>query len=95
MKISMERTGGFAGVTRTKIVDTKNLSETSIQELTKILKQTDFLNLPPQILSQSHQVERFQYQITLEYQGQLHTVTVPETAMDDNLKSLIEWIQSS
>jgi hypothetical protein len=95
MRISLERTGGFAGLSRTTTVDTANISEEKAKQLPQILENADFFNLPTYIAGNTPQPDRFHYRLTVENNGQSHTVSVSEAAIPGSLKSLIEWIQNS
>jgi hypothetical protein len=92
MRISLERTGGFAGMTKSTTVDTDTLPENEASQLPQLLEEADLYNLPPQISSRSLQSDRFQYKLTVEDHGQKHTVTVSEAALPGQLKPLIEWV---
>ncbi|AFZ02106.1 protealysin inhibitor emfourin [Calothrix sp. PCC 6303] len=94
MQISLERTGGFAGLSRTTTVDTANIPADKANQLSQILETANFFKLPTYIPGNISQPDRFQYTFTVENNGQNHTVTVSEAAITGSLKSLLEWIQS-
>jgi hypothetical protein len=95
MQISLERTGGFAGLSRTTTVDTANISEEKAKQLPQILETADFFNLPTYIAGNTSQPDRFYYRFTIENNGQSHTVSVGEAAINGSLKSLLEWINNT
>jgi hypothetical protein len=95
MQISLERTGGFAGLSRTKTVDTANIPTDKANQLPQILETANFFNLPTYIPGNTPQPDRFQYSFTVENNGQSHTVTVSETAIPGSLQSLLEWINNA
>jgi hypothetical protein len=95
MRISLERTGGFAGLSRTTTVDTTNISEEKAKQLPQILETADFFNLPTYIAGNTSQPDRFHYRFTIENNGQSHTVSVGEAAINGSLKSLLEWINNT
>jgi hypothetical protein len=92
MRVSLERTGGFAGISKRINVDTNQLSQQNAEELSRLVAAADLFRLPAQIVSSQRQIDRFQYQITIEDNGQQHTVTAGEAALPYSLKTLIEWL---
>ena len=92
MRISFERSGGFAGITMKTAVDEEDLAPGEAQKLRQWVEETDFFNLPGKIISRSPQPDRFQYELRLEEKGRQHTVTMSEEAMPPKLKPLIQWL---
>jgi hypothetical protein len=92
LRISIVRSGGFAGITMRAIVDEKDLSPDETQKLRQLIEQADFFNLPRKIVSRVPQPDRFQYELRIEEKGQQHTVTVSEEAIPEKLKPLIKWL---
>ncbi|BCL33838.1 protealysin inhibitor emfourin [Nostoc sp. MS1] len=95
MRVSLERTGGFAGISKSINVDTNQLSQQEAEELSRLIEAADLFHLPAQIISSHRQIDRFQYQITIEDNGQRHTVTAGEAALPNSLKTLIEWLNQA
>ncbi|MEH2463461.1 protealysin inhibitor emfourin [Nostoc sp.] len=94
MRISFERTGGFAGITKKTTVDTDTLPPNEANTLKSLVEAADFFRLPEQITSPNPQSDRFQYKLTVEDNGKQHTVTVSEAALPGTLRPLIEWLQN-
>ncbi len=94
MRILLQRTGGFAGISKKAIVDTANLSSEETQQLSHLLESANFFNLPTVINHPSNQADRFQYIFTVEENNQQHTVKVSEAALPGTLKQIIEWINA-
>ena len=92
LRISFERSGGFAGITMRTTVDEKDLSPDEARKLHQLVEEADFFNLPGKIISGSPQPDRFQYELRLEESGRHYTVTVSEEAMPEKLKPLIKWV---
>ncbi len=90
MRISFERSGGFAGLMMTSTADTTELSDAEAQQLQQLVTQADFFNLPPKLLSNSPQPDRFQYQITVRSDGKTHTVQVSESQVPGTLRPLLD-----
>jgi hypothetical protein len=94
MRLSLQRTGGFAGISKKAIVDTANLSSEEAQQLSHLLEAANFFNLPTIINAPSNQADRFQYIITVEENNQQYTVKVSEAGLPGSLKQIIEWINA-
>lgn len=95
MRITFERTGGFAGITRKTTVDTTTLPAKEAKELPLLVEVADLFQLPAQIPSPNPQSDRFQYRLTVEDNGKQHTVTVSEAALPGTLRPLIEWLNNA
>lgn len=94
MRISFERTGGFAGITKKTTVDTAELPANEAKTLLQLVEAADLFRLPERITSPSPQSDRFQYKLTVEDNGKHHTVTVSEAALPGTLRPLIEWLKN-
>ena len=95
MLIFLERSGGFAGISKVMEIDTATLPQNKADEVFILLEAANFLNLPAYITGSSKQRDGFQYTLTVEDKGSQHTVTVAESAIPDNLGPLIEWITTN
>ena len=93
MQITVERTGGFTGIPLAKTVDSATLPQQEAIRLHQMMAAADFFKLPSTIPS-IPQPDRFQYQITAEQEGKLHSVTVGEAAVPANLKTLLNWLMA-
>ncbi|MEH2377068.1 protealysin inhibitor emfourin [Nostoc sp.] len=94
MRVSFERTGGFAGISKKTTVDTASLPPNEANTLLRLVETADLFRLPEQITSANQQSDRFQYKLTVEDNGRQHTVTVSEAALPVTLRPLIEWLQN-
>lgn len=92
MRISFERSGGFAGISMRTAVDEKDLAPGEAQKLRQLVEEADFFNSPGKIMSRSPQPDRFQYELRLEEKGRQHTVTMSEEAVPAKLKPLVNWL---
>ncbi len=95
LRISIERTGGVAGITIAATIDTKDLPQDDAQKLRQMVEEADFFNLPSKITSRSPQPDRFQYELKAEQNGQQHTVTVSEEVMPAKLRPLVKWLMEA
>lgn len=95
MKMTFERTGGFAGLTITKVVDTATLPTNAANQLRQLIDAADFFHLPATISPTTPQADRFRYQLTAEENGKQHTVEVSEQAVPGTLRPLIDWLMAA
>ncbi|NDJ21439.1 hypothetical protein GS682_07270 [Nostoc sp. B(2019)] len=95
MRISFERTGGFAGISKKTTFDTATLPPNEAQELPRLVEAADLFKLPERITSPNPQSDRFQYKLTVEDNGKHHTVIVSEAALPGTLRPLIDWLNKS
>lgn len=92
MKVTFERSGGFAGILMTATVDTEILPTSEAEQLHQLIQATDFFHLPSKIVSASSQPDRFQYKITAEDGNRHHIVQVNESVVSDQLRLLLDWL---
>jgi hypothetical protein len=92
MRAILERTGGFAGIKRTSVADTDDLTEAAAQKLMKLIEGAEFFALPETIVSKSLQPDRFEYTLTVEDGERTHTVTVGESSQPETLRALTEFL---
>jgi hypothetical protein len=92
LRISFERSGGFAGITMKTAVDEKDLAPDQAQKLRQLIEEADFFNLSGKMMARSPQPDRFQYELKLEENDRKHTVMVSEEAMPARLKPLVNWL---
>ncbi|MFQ4146125.1 protealysin inhibitor emfourin [Chlorogloeopsis sp. ULAP02] len=94
MRISLERTGGFAGISKKTTLDTANLASEEAKQLPLLVEAANFFNLPANMTTPRNQPDRFQYTLMVEDNGRQHTVRVSEAALPGTLRPLIEWVQT-
>jgi hypothetical protein len=90
MKLTYQRSGGFAGMVQTFGIETEALPPKEAQELENLVESADFFSLPEQIVSDPPGADRFQYMITVEAGGRRHRVSAGENALPENLRPLVE-----
>lgn len=79
MKVSVVRSGGFAGITRRGEKDYAELSPEQQEALQKVLEAGARAAAPPA------GADRFVYKVEVQDERGTRTVTVPETAMPASL----------
>ena len=95
MRMTFERTGGFAGMTMTKVIDTTTLPAEASKQLRQLVDAADFFHLPATLTAKSRQPDRFEYHLTIQEDNQQHTVVVSEQAVPSSLRPLIEWLMAA
>ncbi len=90
MQITFERTGGFAGMVLSVVIDTSTLEPALAQQIRLLVEAADFFQLPS--VSPSPQPDRFQYQLSIVEQNRQHTVLVGESAVPGTLRPLLDWL---
>jgi hypothetical protein len=95
MRVVLERSGGFAGITQTKSVSTDQMPAQEAQTVSDLVGAAGFFDLPPVIRSTEPGTDRFQYKITVESENRAHTVQVDEAAVPLRLQPVLNWLKSS
>lgn len=95
MRMTFERTGGFAGMSLTKVVDTTTLPAEQANQLRRLVDAADFFHLPATLTAKTSQPDRFEYRVTIQQNNQQHTIVVSEQAVPSTLKPLIEWLMAA
>jgi hypothetical protein len=93
MRVTVERSGGFAGITKTKSVDQEDLSPDDakvMRELVQALDRSEGSERSP-----GRQPDRFEYVVTVETSGRSRTVAAGEAGASPALGRLIEWVMST
>ena len=92
MRVSFERSGGFAGITTKTTIDEAALAPDEAQKLRRLIEEADFFNLPGKSIPRSPNPDRFQYELKLEEKDRQHIVTISEEALPQKLKPLVHWL---
>lgn len=75
MRISVKRTGGFAGVTEELAsVDTASLNRASALQLEQMVREARFFDLPAEIPGTTIGADLFRYEVTVTEGDRQHTV---------------------
>jgi len=92
MRISFERTGGFAGMKLQRTIDSRDLPPEDAQRLDALLKKSCFFHLPTNLQSLPAAPDRFHYKVTVERDADVRTVEASEGSMPDDMRPLIDWL---
>jgi hypothetical protein len=93
MKISYQRTGGFAGMVFSFDVATETLSPDEEKELLDLVISANFFELPATISTDVPGADQFQYKLTVETEEQQHTVEVGDAGVPENLWPLLNKLR--
>ena len=91
MHISFERSGGITGMPVTIAIDTDSLSSDEVSQLCQLVDNSGFFELPT-ATTEPGQPDRFQYKVIIREGDRQHTVKIGETAINNKLKPLLDWL---
>jgi hypothetical protein len=94
MRVTLEQSGGFAGLMIMRTIDTQDLSPSETQELEQLVKEADFFQLNS-VTDRNPQPDRFGYQLSIDTDGRSHSIQVSETNMPEQLRPLMAWVQKN
>jgi hypothetical protein len=92
MKIHFERTGGFAGIKISTSFDAAALPRPQARQLSELMAKARFFELPLKLEASSPGMDRFQYKLTVETEGQARTVEASDSAVPGELRPLLDWL---
>jgi hypothetical protein len=94
MKVTIQRSGGFAGITPPPItVDTQSLPKDQADALEQMVRDARFFDQPNRPTGPGRP-DQFQFQVTVDAAGgKSHSVTVHEGA-DAALTSLVQHVRA-
>ena len=90
--IRFERTGGFAGLSQRATLDSESLTPEQLEELERLLEHSRFFELPVKLEARAPGADRFQYLLTVEDKGRVHTVRAGDAAVPNSLRPLLDWL---
>src|SRR5262249_5561649 len=95
MRIQFARTGGFAGMPLSVLIDLDTLPAAESQRLRDLIDSAGFFALPAVMTTSVPGGDRFQYTLTIETPERRHTVEIHEAAAPPPLRPLLEWLTSA
>ncbi|MFQ6061623.1 MAG: protealysin inhibitor emfourin [Methanosarcinales archaeon] len=95
MRISFERTGGFTGMRMTAIFDTDSMPPEEARHLREMVNSAGFFELPEFSPAPKRGADYFQYKLTVETEGRMHTIEMSEEAVPGALRPLLEWLMDA
>jgi hypothetical protein len=95
MKIEFRQSGGVAGIVRpTKTIDTATLPAAEADHLHSLVSAADFFQLPDSF-PRGTRWDPFSYIVTIEKDGQSHTVQAQEGSGTPALDRLLEHLRQT
>jgi hypothetical protein len=91
MKIEVIRSGGFAGLRRSKTIDANQLSASDRKRIEEVLNAANFFKLP-ETVTQSQSRDEFQYRISINVGGESHTIVRSERELTGPLNELLSIV---
>jgi hypothetical protein len=95
MRITVERSGGFSGISQTNSISTDQMPAEEAQKVADLVEAAGFFELPAVIRSKEPGADRFQYKITVESEHGTHTIQVDEAAVPPRLQPVLNWMKNS
>ena len=90
MRLSVERSGGVAGIVRRAAVDDATLAPAEIRQFRALMAAVDFAALS-RAKPAKGEPDRFVYAVTAEIEGANYSVRVGETAVPEALSACIQF----
>jgi len=96
MRLTLTRTGGFAGITSAPVeVDTASMPQKEAQRVEALVAGAKFFDLPKTLRTAKPQPDRFQYSLEVAHDdGRKHAITCDEEAASEPLRQLLRTVQS-
>jgi hypothetical protein len=90
MRIAFLRTGGFAGLRLAADLDTDSMDARDASEITTLVQEADFYELPTRLASTTQGRDRFRYRLRVSSPtGHEHEVVVDEDSIPRELMPLL------
>jgi hypothetical protein len=92
-RIKFERTGGFAGIRLTADIEVDELPEDQRNEVSELLDEADFEELPEKLADKMPVPDEYIYTITVEYSHEEYKVLAGESALPAGMRPLLEILE--
>lgn len=94
MKIHFQRSGGLEGIVTDLKIDTDSISPEESSKLQKLINESNFFDLPEQILTKENAADYFTYKISIENQTKKHSIERNDFSLERKLHPLIEYLRN-
>jgi len=94
LRVELERSGGFAGITLRSAVDTTELPPDQAAELEKLVEAADLPAMAARSEPPAAAPDRFQYSISVTRDGRTYRLVIGESQITPELQPLIERMVS-
>ena len=97
MRITVSRSGGFAGIRPPPIMlDTASLAGAAKKRVEQLVAECGFFELPATLAASVKSADQFLHHITIAGDdGREHSVTLPADAASAPLRDLLHFVRSS
>jgi hypothetical protein len=95
MQIRYVQSGGFSGMRKSGVVDTRKLPADEVKKVQDLIESAGFFNLPEKFPKPKSGADYFTYSLTVEDGTRSHSVEVSEPSAPESLRPLIRYIASS
>jgi emfourin len=92
MRISLVRSGGFAGLRLEATVDTSALDPEIAQRFHKLVEAADLFSLSEPTINVKSEPDRFRYTLTIDDKGREHSITFEERRVPEAVQPLFEAV---
>ena len=92
MRIEFERSGGFMGLRQSITLDTTSLDPEEADELSRMVEQAKFFDLPNAQQTTSEGVDQFQYRLKIERSESSRTIILNDTETPAELQPLLQHL---
>ena len=92
MRISIERTGGFAGMQLHASFDLDELPEDDAKTIKDLLDENDFFDLPEFLQGLTNVPDQFTYKVAVQSSKGEHAVTMGDSAIPQGLQPLLDTL---
>ena len=91
MKIHFERSGGFAGLTLSTVVDSAELHPSAARELASLVDRSG-LTAAAGHRTTNRAPDGFSYSVTIDDGGRCSDFASDETSLPDSARPLVDWL---
>src|SRR5436190_21916296 len=91
MRVTLQRSGGFANQPLNLTLDSDQLSPEQAQTLRELVDRAHFFDQPAEIRA-SRGADLFQYDLTIEDGGRQHSIRLDDGTGPEALQDLIDWL---
>jgi hypothetical protein len=92
VKIRFERTGGFAGISTSVLLDTDTMPQNESEQLSAMCNNMNFFSLPSKPDTKSGAADLFRYKITVESKDGKHTVETTDLSVTPGLENFVNYL---
>lgn len=91
MRIRYERSGGLANIGLKYEVDSEKLPGDKAEQMKRLIEEARLFDQPAKSASMNVPDE-FQYEMTVEDGGRMHTIQTTDTTASSELLTLFDWL---